>query len=604
MKHVMTFSAFILFVGILFFISCKKELSCENCKGNQPPIASAGPDQINVLPKDSVTLDGTASTDPDGTIVKYKWAKISGPLSFNILKTDSLKTLVNRLAMGVYNFELTVIDNGGLSAKDTVQIIVNDPAHNQPPVANAGIDQSITLPVDTTSLNGNLSFDPDGTIVSYQWTKISGSSSFTIVNPASAQTRVSGLIQGVYQFELKVTDNGGSVGKDTMQINVNTNSLSNCGNLSEQIIGALSIQRGSVSILSAGNKIVFAGGFIAGTGPPLNGASSRVDIYDMSAQTWATADLSMTRFHMGTIASGNKMFFAGGYNGNPCSRVDIYDVLSNSWSIGELSEARSSVIAVAAGNKVLFAGGITSAGGSNKVDIYDQTNGTWSTATMSQADAGSYYGKYEIDKSGVIVVGNKIYFITANNSVDVYDAQANAWSTLILYNNKVWGATIVSMQNEIYFPGTGHVNTYPDFSNTLEIYNISTGTWSSVNMSQRRSDFAAAAGDGKIFWAGGEDSLSYINGQDYVRYVDNIEIYDVNTGTHSFHKFLQNANWVRTLQTSNKIFFASNSNYTEIYDLNSHTWSTCNNCFYQSLAIGNTVYQLAADDLTVRKLNF
>ena len=81
-------------MGVLFHISCQKELSCENCKGNKPPIANAGADQIIVLPKDSAVLDGNASTDPDGTITSYKWAKISGPVSSNIHKTDSSKTLV------------------------------------------------------------------------------------------------------------------------------------------------------------------------------------------------------------------------------------------------------------------------------------------------------------------------------------------------------------------------------------------------------------------------------------------------------------------------------------------------------------------------------
>ena len=43
----------------------------------------------------------------------------------------------------------------------------------------------------------------------------------TIVNPNSANTVVSGLGQGVYQFELTVTDNKGDVGKDTVQVMVN-----------------------------------------------------------------------------------------------------------------------------------------------------------------------------------------------------------------------------------------------------------------------------------------------------------------------------------------------------------------------------------------------
>lgn len=43
----------------------------------------------------------------------------------------------------------------------------------------------------------------------------------TITNPTTAATSVTGLTQGVYQFELRVTDNGGAFGRDTVQVTVN-----------------------------------------------------------------------------------------------------------------------------------------------------------------------------------------------------------------------------------------------------------------------------------------------------------------------------------------------------------------------------------------------
>ena len=57
---------------------------------------------------------------------------------------------------------------------------------NKPPVANAGPDQSITLPTDSISLNALASIDPDGTISTWLWKKISGPVSANIVNPAAA----------------------------------------------------------------------------------------------------------------------------------------------------------------------------------------------------------------------------------------------------------------------------------------------------------------------------------------------------------------------------------------------------------------------------------
>ena len=88
---------------------------------------------------------------------------------------------------------------------------------NHPPVANAGTDRTIDLP-GKGDLNGSGSSDPDNNITSYRWTKISGPPSFKIENADAAQTLVENLVQGIYEFELKVTDADGLFSKDTMTI--------------------------------------------------------------------------------------------------------------------------------------------------------------------------------------------------------------------------------------------------------------------------------------------------------------------------------------------------------------------------------------------------
>jgi len=85
----------LLILGLVIFFSCKKEISCEGCvDGNKPPIAVAGSDQVVTLPTDSVLLNGDNSSDPDGTITKWLWTKISGPASLDIIKSSENKTLV------------------------------------------------------------------------------------------------------------------------------------------------------------------------------------------------------------------------------------------------------------------------------------------------------------------------------------------------------------------------------------------------------------------------------------------------------------------------------------------------------------------------------
>ena len=189
-----------------------------NSASNQTPSANAGIDQTLTLPTNSTSLTGSGS-DPDGSITNYNWVKISGPAAGNITNTNTAATTVIGLVQGVYTFRFTVTDNDGATAADDVQVTVNA-APNQAPAANAGLDQNITLPLNTANLIGSGS-DPDGSIISYQWTKISGPAAGTITNPNAVSTTASGLVQGVYTFRLTVTDNSGATGFDDMKVTVN-----------------------------------------------------------------------------------------------------------------------------------------------------------------------------------------------------------------------------------------------------------------------------------------------------------------------------------------------------------------------------------------------
>ncbi|MEQ1543399.1 MAG: hypothetical protein ABL926_14250, partial [Novosphingobium sp.] len=188
---------------------------------NQLPTANAGADLTITLPVNTASLNGTG-TDPDGTIVSYAWTKISGPTAGILANATTANATANNLVQGLYQYELKVTDNLGAIAKDTMQVTVNAaiPPPNQLPTANAGADLTITLPVNTVSLNGT-GTDPDGTIVSYAWTKISGPAAGTLSNATAATATASNLVQGLYQYELKVTDNLGAIAKDTMQVTVN-----------------------------------------------------------------------------------------------------------------------------------------------------------------------------------------------------------------------------------------------------------------------------------------------------------------------------------------------------------------------------------------------
>ena len=103
-----------------------------------------------------------------------------------------------------------------LEPYSTAVLIKND-ATNIPPVADAGINQAIPTPV-TVTLTG-AGTDYDGTIASYQWTKISGPAAGTLTGATSPTALAVGLATGLYVYELKVTDNKGAIGKDTVTVN-------------------------------------------------------------------------------------------------------------------------------------------------------------------------------------------------------------------------------------------------------------------------------------------------------------------------------------------------------------------------------------------------
>lgn len=181
-----------------------------------PPVAHAGQDITIVLPQRNVSLDGSASTD--GSI--YQWKQISGPANAGIDQAGSAKTTVSGLIIaGNYVFELTVSNNKNESASDRVTVIVKE-APNLLPVADAGADIEITLPVKEASLNGGSTYDDDGFIASYSWRMISGPEAAAILRAGTVTPDVVVEKTGVYTFELVVTDNNGAIDKDTMQLTV------------------------------------------------------------------------------------------------------------------------------------------------------------------------------------------------------------------------------------------------------------------------------------------------------------------------------------------------------------------------------------------------
>jgi PKD repeat protein len=171
---------------------------------NHPPEAEAGADQTVQLDQ-SVTFDGTGSTDPDGEIVSYDWDFGDGQSC-----GYGPGPVYTYSELGTFTVTLTVTDNDGKAATDTMTVTV----YNNPPVAEAGSDVTIYLGTGIT-FDGTGSYDPDGTVAYYDWDFGDGHSYGTGASPYYVYTE-----HGVFTVTLTVTDNNGATAEDSCTITV------------------------------------------------------------------------------------------------------------------------------------------------------------------------------------------------------------------------------------------------------------------------------------------------------------------------------------------------------------------------------------------------
>lgn len=91
---------------------------------NQPPTASCGTVPAEVLVGQTVTLDGSGSSDPEGKTLTYQWAFVSKPTDSQAVIADPTAAVTSFKVdkEGAYSVRLTVTDPEGASASCTVSV--------------------------------------------------------------------------------------------------------------------------------------------------------------------------------------------------------------------------------------------------------------------------------------------------------------------------------------------------------------------------------------------------------------------------------------------------------------------------------------------------
>jgi len=189
--------------------------------GNGDNVPNYNGDDALGLFKDGVLIDviGVSTTDP-GTA----WA-VAGTSNATAEHTLVRKPSVNSGSTDWTSSAGTSADNSEwiVYAQNTFTYIgahVMEGGENVAPLAAAGNDRVERFDVMVT-LNGSASNDPDGSIVSYAWSQVSGTSVTLSATNQATVTFTSPSSVATLAFELVITDNESAVGKDTVTIYVN-----------------------------------------------------------------------------------------------------------------------------------------------------------------------------------------------------------------------------------------------------------------------------------------------------------------------------------------------------------------------------------------------
>lgn len=177
---------------------------------DKTPVARISASAETVTISNQVKLDGTSSSDPQGSSLTYAWTISEKPTQSSTALSSSTDSIVTFLADkgGYYTVTLVVTNASSTpSATASVRINATGTGDNHPPVADVGDAQKSTVG-DTVVLDGSASYDIDNDELSYTWAVIESPthSSASLSNKKNSHAYLYTDVAGTYKARLTVSD--------------------------------------------------------------------------------------------------------------------------------------------------------------------------------------------------------------------------------------------------------------------------------------------------------------------------------------------------------------------------------------------------------------
>jgi hypothetical protein len=194
--------------------------------------ADGGSNSVTASVGYDVVLDGGTSSDPDGQSLSHTWRLASKPVGSTVVLSSmsGVSTGFSPDVLGDYVVTLTVTDLAGAKSEYSTTVQVN----NRRPLAQIGTNAtpqalpnapSVLLPSGTTlTLRGSISSDADGEALSYLWTleAMPAGSTAALSSTTAADPTFTPVVEGSYQFRLRVTDDAGAFSERVITVEVGT----------------------------------------------------------------------------------------------------------------------------------------------------------------------------------------------------------------------------------------------------------------------------------------------------------------------------------------------------------------------------------------------